>query len=92
MCHKAVFSHEKIKFLVFDHLKLLTQFSLMAAAHNIRGMEIPADLETEMCRYMKLCRSEDSINNRLVEKRPYLDWLVIIMSEANRFFQTKFSV
>jgi hypothetical protein len=81
MCdHKPVFVLERLNHFGMDHMKVLANFTFMACCHHAPGLVNPELQPTE------------SVNSMLSSRRPYLDWVVVVVESATQFFKRQYQI
>lgn len=93
MCRKPVFAFDKFHDFKLDHMRLMGMFVLKTASHCVRGMQLFQEGKpTESCSWEDKLRSGANSRNRLIEKRPHLDWVVAILEYTKKYFQQDFKL
>lgn len=90
MCKRPVFAFDKLRDFQFDHMRMLSMLMLKAASHCVRGMQpFQEQKPTESCSWGGKNGSAET-QNRLIERRPHLDWVVAVVEHCRQYFQSKF--
>jgi len=91
MCRRPVFAFDKFRDFQFDHMRLLGMFVLRAASHCVRGMQpFQVAKPTESCSWELKLQTDTNSRNRLIERRPHLDWVVAVVEHVQQYFQREF--